>query len=98
MEVLFNNQHNNWLSKQQPCQRSESMTSTYVWNDAQLNHSDRRQRDVKVFHLTGCAFRAEVPLLSHDFLKRLSTIGRPTQDVLLRALSVGIDKVQPDPP
>ena len=64
-----------WSGKPQLCQRSKRMASTYVRNDTQFNHSDCRQRDLKFLHLTGCAFRAEIPLLSHDFLKRLSAIG-----------------------
>jgi len=51
-----------------------------------------------VFRLAGCALGAEVPLLPHDFTERLTAIGRPTQDVLLRALSEGLHEVQPDTP
>ena len=51
-----------------------------------------------VFRLAGCALGAEVPLLPHDFPERLPAIRRPTQDVLLRALSEGLHEVQPDPP
>ena len=50
-----------------------------------------------VFCLAGCALGAEVPLLPHDFTERLPAIRRPTQDVLLRALSEGLHEVQPDP-
>ena len=51
-----------------------------------------------VFRLAGCALGTEVPLLPHDFLERLPAIRRPTQDVLLRALSARLHEVQPDPP
>ena len=51
-----------------------------------------------VFRLGSCALGAEVPLLPHDFTERLPAIRRPTQDVLLRALSEGLHEIQPDPP
>ena len=79
-------------------QRSERISPTYVRNYNQLKHSDRRELDVKVIRLAGCALGTEVPLLPNDFPVRLSAIRRPTQDVLLCALSAGLHEVQPDPP
>ena len=86
------------LGKPQLRQRSERISPTYVRNDTQLEHSDRRELDVMVFRLGGCALGTEVPLLPHDFPERLPAIRRPTQDVLLRALSAGLYEVEPDPP
>src|SRR5947208_9016271 len=50
-----------------------------------------------VFCLGGRALGAEVPLLSHDLTERLPGVRRPTQDVLLRALSDGLHEIQSDP-
>src|SRR5512138_117524 len=50
-----------------------------------------------VFRLRGRPLRAEVPLLPHDLAERLSPVRRPTQDVLLRALSDRLEEMQPDP-
>src|SRR5215831_6885690 len=86
------------LGKPQLRQRSERISPTCVRDDAQLEHSDRRELDVMVFRLGSCASGAEIPLLPHDFPERLPAIRRPTQDVLLRALGEGVHEVQPDPP
>jgi len=40
---------------------------------------------------------AEVPLLAHDVPEGPSAVGRPAHDVLLGALHVGFDELEPDP-
>ena len=77
------------LGQPQLRQRRERMSPTGVRDDAQLKHRDRRELDVMVFRLGGCAFGTEVPLLPHDFPERLPAIRRPTQDVFLRAPGAG---------
>ena len=62
------------LGKPQLRQRSERIPPARIWNDAQLEHSDRREFDVMVFRLAGCALGAEVRLLPHDFTERLPAI------------------------
>ena len=78
------------LGKPQLRQRSECIFPTDVRNDAQLEYSDRREIDVMVFRLGSCALGTKIPLLAHDIPERLSAIRRPTQDILLRALSAGL--------
>jgi hypothetical protein len=86
------------LGKPQLSQRSQRHSPTCVRNDAQLEHSDRREFDEMVFRLGGCSLGTEVPLLPHDFPERPPAIRRPTQDVLLRSLSADLHEFQPDPP
>ncbi len=81
------------LGKPQLRQGSDRISPTCVRIDVHLEHGDRRELDVVVFRLAGCALGTEVPLLPHDFPERLPAIRRPTQDVLLRALSVRLHEV-----
>jgi len=81
------------LGKPQLRQRRDGISPTDIRNDVQLEHRDRRELDVMIFRLARCAVGTEVPLLPYDFPERLPAIRRPTQDVLLRALSVGFREV-----
>ena len=49
-----------------------------------------------IFRFARRALRAEVPLLPDYFPERLPAVRRPTQDILLSALSAGLCEVQPD--
>jgi len=86
------------LGKPQLRQRRWRIPSTYVRNDAQFEHRDRRKFDMMIFGLARCALGTEVPLLPHDFPEGLPAIRRLTQDILLRPFSFGLDEIHPDPP
>jgi hypothetical protein len=77
---------------------STRRSAAYVRNNAQLERTNPREIDAMVLRLARCALGAEVPLLAHDLPVRLPAIRRPAQNVLLGALSDGLDKLQPDPP
>ena len=52
--------------------------------------------DMVIFRLRRCRGRTEVPLLPYNFFKGLSTICRPTQDILLCTCSISLDKIHPN--
>jgi len=86
------------LGKPQLRQRSKRISPTYVRNDVQFEYRDCRELNMMIFRLACCPLGTEVPLLSHDFPEGLPAIRRPTQDVLLRAFSSGLQEIHPDPP
>src|SRR5262249_32775325 len=86
------------LGEPQLCQRRDCITPTDVRNNIQFEHRDGWQLDMMIFYLACCSLGTEVPLLPHDFAERLPAIRRPSQDVLLRAFSSGLQEIHPDPP
>src|SRR4029077_13819577 len=79
-------------------QRSQRISPTYVRDDVQFEHPDCRELNMVIFRFARCPLGAEIPLLPHDFPEGLPAIRRPTQDVLLRAFSSGLQEIHPDPP
>lgn len=78
------------------CQGSRRIPAADVRFDGQFQHGHSGESDVMIFLFGRCATRAEVPLLTHDFLEGLTPVPGPAKDVFLRPLSAWFDEVKPD--
>jgi hypothetical protein len=72
-----------WLRDAQTLKRGASRSSTDVRDYDQFKNGDTRKFNSIFFDLASRVRWAEIPLLAHNFSKRVSAIRRPPQDKLL---------------
>jgi len=73
----------------QTLERGASRSSTDVRRDDQFENSDIRELNAIFLDLACRVGWAEIPLLAHNFSKRVSAIRRPSQDKLLGTRCLG---------
>jgi hypothetical protein len=73
-------------SAPQLLQQRLGLAAASIRRDRQFEHHHVGKFDAVIFNFRRSAGRAEVPLLAHDLLERVSRAGRPAQYELLSAL------------
>src|SRR6201987_3598574 len=73
----------------QTLKRGASGSSTDVRHDDQFENCDIRELNVIFLDLSCGVGWAEIPLLAHNFSKRVSAVRRPSQDKLLSTICFG---------